>query len=397
MQALERYDELFLADDRGKTVGHIGALLPFDAAHATAAPTVDDLRELVERRLERLPILRRRPEPDPSRPGLHRWIEDEAVDLGGHIHGHKLDGGDDRALGRLAAELNASALEHSRPLWQLHVIEGLQGGRVAVLLKFHHALGDAVPSRFVLDTLFGVGEEAPTASPAVRPRHQAPEATSTPSGPRPIPPLTRFNKPLSGERDFAFAPFARERVERIRSASATTFTDVLVAAWAGALRGWLTMRGEAPTVPLVARVPISLRRPDDDAASGNRLVAMPVPVPADQGDARARLRSAHQAMTRSKQIMASGAWGGVGAGFWVNFSLSTYLGSRRRLAWRAAAGVGIYALAMMNVSGLAIACGTEADELWVGVHVDAEQVSDPWSLLRAFDLALADLETEVAA
>ena len=76
---------------------------------------------------------------------------------------------------------------------------------------------------------------------------------------------TRFNQPLSGERDFAFASFARARVERIRSGSATTFTDVLLAAWAGALRGWLALRGETPAVPLVARLPISLRRPDDDA------------------------------------------------------------------------------------------------------------------------------------
>jgi hypothetical protein len=396
MQALELHDELFLRDDRGVTVGHVGALLPFDAADASAAPTVDDLRELVERRFERLPILRRRPEPDPSRPGLHTWTEDEAVDLDAHIHGHQLDGGDDRALGRLAAELNAPALERSRPLWQMHVIEGLQGGRVAVLLKFHHALGDAIPSRFVIDTLFGVGDEVLTASRAVRP-HQAPDGTSsTPADPPPKPPMTRFNKPLSGQRDLAFAPFARARVDRIRSASDTTFTDVLVAAWAGALRGWLALRGETPSAPLVARLPISVRRHADDT-NGNRLMAMPVAVPVDEANCRARLNRAHHAMTRSKQMMASGAWGAVGAGFWVNFSLSAYLGSSRRLAWGSAAGFGIYSLAMMNISGLAIASGTDREKIWVGVHVDAEQVADPWSLLRAFDLALADLENEVAA
>jgi hypothetical protein len=209
--------------------------------------------------------------------------------------------------------------------------------------------------------------------------------------------MTRFNKPLSAQRDFAFSPFARARVDRIRSASGTTFTEVLVAAWAGALRGWLALRGETPPVPLVARLPISVRRHGDDPVSGNRLMAMPVAVPVNEASGRARLESSHQAMRQSKQIMASGAWGGVGAGFWVNFSLSTYLGSSRRLEWGSAAGFGIYSLAMMNISGLAIASGTDRDEAWVGVHVDAEQVADPWSLLRAFDLALADLETEVAA
>ena len=51
---------------------------------------------------------------------------------------------------------------------------------------------------------------------------------------------------------------------------------------------------------------------------------------------------------------------------------------------------------MVNTSGLAIASVSTPSDVWVGVHVDAEQVADPWSLLRAFDLALADLETETA-
>ena len=296
------------------------------------------------------------------------------------------------------AQLNAPPLDRSRPLWEMHVIDGMQGGRVAVLLKFHHALGDAKPSRLVIDTLFAIGEKPPSASrgQSARPRRQAFDAAAMPPGPPPAAPVTRLNQPLSGERNFAFAPFARARVERIRAASATTFTDVLLAAWAGALRGWLALRGETPAVPLVARLPISLRRPDDDdTADGNRLGVMAVSAPADQGDARARLESAHEAMTRAKQILASGAWA-AGAGVRVNFSLSAYVGSSTQLEWGGAAGAGIFSLALVNGSGLSVACGTNADKLWVGVHVDAEQVADPWSLMRAFDLALADLETETA-
>ena len=356
--------------------------------------TVEHLRDLIDGRLERLPLLRRRVEPDPSRPGRHRWVEDEAVDVAAHVHGQRLDGGDERALGRLAAQLNAFPLERSRPLWEMHVIDGLQGGRVAVLLKFHHALGDAVPVRLVLDTLFAVGEAA---SPALRPRaamarREAPEADAVPASPEVTARAMRFNRPLSDRRDFAFATYPRARVEGIRSASATTFTAVLLAGWAGALRGWLALRGEVPTVPLVARVPVSLRRPGDDA--GNRLGAMAVPAPADQGDAGARLRSAHEAMTRAKQNFGSGGRAGGGPG--VNFALSPYFGSHSQLAWRGAAGIGIYALPGINVTGLSIACATEAEEVWVGVHVDAEQVPDPWSLLRGFDLALLDLETVAA-
>ena len=396
MRALELIEEMFLTKDGGVKVGHVGSLLLFDAAGATGALTVEHLRELIDSRLERLPLLRRGVEPDPSRPDRHRWIEDEAVDVAAHVHGRGLAGGDDRALGRLAAQLNTTLLERSRPLWELHVIDGLQDGRVAVFAKFHHALGDAVPIRLVFDTLFAVGEAAPPASRGHTgvSRRQVPDADAAAASPEVTARSMRFNRPLSRERDFAFATYPRARVEGIRSASATTFTAVLLAAWAGALRGWLALRGEAPTVPLFALVPVSLRRPGVDVASGNRMMMMAVPAPADQGDAGARLRSAHEAMTRAKQNFGSGGRAGGGPG--VNFALSPYLGSHSQLAWRGAAGIGIYALPGINPTGLAIGCGTNADEVWVGVHVDAEQVPDPWSLLRAFDLALLELETVAA-
>jgi hypothetical protein len=320
------------------------------------------------------------------------------VEVAAHVHGHVLDGGDDRALGRLTADLNASPLDRSRPLWEMHVIDGLGDGGVAVLLKFHHALGDAIPSRVLIDTLFGAGHDAPPPPSRGRsaiPRQEAPSEHAPPASAQLVARRMRFNDPLSAERGFAFGAFPRARVERIRSAGATTFTAVLVAAWAGALRGWLALRGETPIMPLAARIPISLRRSDDDATAGNHLAVMSIPTPADQADTRARLREAQRAMAEAKQILASGAWAGA-AHSPVNFGLSAYIGSNRRLEWRGGACRGIYSLAMLNVSGLAIASGTQAREVWVGVHVDAKQVPDPWSLLRAFDVALSDLDAVTA-
>jgi hypothetical protein len=394
MQALEPLDELFLALDSGVTVGHSGGLTLFDAAGVSAALTAEGLRELIECHLGRLPVLRRRPEPDPSRPGRHRWTEDAAVDLTAHVHGHRLADGDDRALGRLVAQLNAPPLDRSRPLWEWHVMDGLQGGRVAALLKFHHALGDAVPGREVIETVFAVDDEVEEVITVGGEDAPAPDADA-PESPPPIAHPTRFNKPLSGQRDFSFGTIARARVEQIRSASGTTFTDVLVAAWAGALRGWLALRGETPSVPLVARLPISLRRRDDTPAGGNRLAVVPVAVPADQAASAARLRDAHQAMTQAKRLASDSA--GVGDGAGINLALSTLIGSSRPIAWGGAACIGAFPLAMVNVTGLSIASVTTPADVRIGVHVDSEQVSDPWSLLRAFDLALDDLQTEVAA
>ena len=397
MRALGPLDEIFLAQESGVTVGHSGGLVLFDAAGASATLTVEHLRELIERELERLPVLRRRPEPDPSRPGRHRWAEDEVVDLSTHVRSHRLDGGDDRALGRLVGQINSPPLDRSRPLWEWHVIEGLQDGRVATYLKFHHALGDAVPGRQVIETVFAVdGEVEPVFVGGGENPPPPPDATAAPASPPPTARPMRFNRPLGSERDFAFGSFSRARIEQIRSASATKFTDVLLAAWAGALRGWLALRGETPAAPLVARLPISLRRPDDAPAAANRLAVAAVSVPADRASADARLRCAHQEMTRAKQIALSGAWRGVATSTGINFALSPFVGSSRPIAWSGAACLGAFPLAMVNVTGLAIASVSTPLDLRVGVHVDAEQIADPSSLLRAFDLALAELETVTA-
>jgi hypothetical protein len=179
-------------------------------------------------------------------------------------------------------------------------------------------------------------------------------------------------------------------VERVREPSGATFNDVLVAAWAGAVRGWLALRGETPKVPLLARVPISLRdREEADAgAAGNRLAVVPVPIPADQGDGAERLRRTTEAMAAAKAAPKVAGASGPG----VNLSLSTPPASGVPLSWAGAPRIGTFVLAPLGGTGLSVVAGRYPNQVSLGVHVDAEQVPDPWSLLRAFDVALADLE-----
>ena len=394
MIALEPFDEMFLALDGGVTVGHMGALTVFDASAGSETFTAASLIELLEARLERMPLLRRRPEPDPSRPGRHFWVDEEVVALERHVEANHLDGADDRALGRGAARLHAVPLDRSRPVWEMHVLDGLEGGRVATLLKIHHALGDAAPARHVLETLFADdSEQRPVRRPAAAPPPPASSADADPGVPLRAP-ATRFNRPLGSERDFAFGRIGVERVERVRAASGAMFNDVLVAAWAGALRGWLALRGEAPKVPLLARIPISLRdRAEEDAqAAGNRLAVVPVPIPADEGDGAERLRRTTEAMAVAKRAPKEAGARGPG----VNLSLSTPPASGVPLAWAGAPRIGTFVLAPLGGTGLSVVSGRYPSQVTLGVHVDAEQVPDPWSLLSAFDAALADLETILA-
>jgi hypothetical protein len=103
-------------------------------------------------------------------------------------------------------------------------------------------------------------------------------------------------------------------------------------------------------------------------------------------------------MTRAKQSGYSGERPGIVEAVGVNLALTTFVGpDNHAVTWGGAPCLGGFPLAMINVSGLSIASVTTPLHLRVGVHVDAEQVADPWSLLRAFDLALTDLEAEVAS
>jgi WS/DGAT/MGAT family acyltransferase len=76
--------------------------------------------------------------------GAAVWTEDRSFDIAHHLHLHRLNGGGQGALAALAEELMAEPLDLNRPLWQLHLVTGLRGGRFAVLLKLHHAMADGL-------------------------------------------------------------------------------------------------------------------------------------------------------------------------------------------------------------------------------------------------------------
>jgi WS/DGAT/MGAT family acyltransferase len=72
------------------------------------------------------------------------WREDPDFDLGNHIHREVLVDGDERALLDHAGEMLSEPMDHAHPLWKLTLVEGLTGGRTALLAKFHHTITDGV-------------------------------------------------------------------------------------------------------------------------------------------------------------------------------------------------------------------------------------------------------------
>lgn len=366
MRQLTALDAQFLAMENGRVHGHVSMLAICDPSTAPGGRLdAAALRELVGARIHLLPPFRWRLVRVPFDLDHPFWIEDPDFDLDYHIRDVALPPpGDDRALGDMAAYAASLELDRSRPLWEIQVVHGLPGGKVALIAKVHHAAVDGLSGAEVLTVLLDlgpegravppapdrVGEPAPSellllgrslarmplhplrglrALPAVLPGLQSvPPLRTLPGvgavarvsgrlatlagrmtgnedgGVLEIPsvraPRTRFNGEVSRHRRFAFGSLPLKVVKQIKNDHGVTVNDVVMAVCAGALRRRLLATGELPDEPLVAMVPLSVRTPEQFGTFGNRISMMIVPIATDVADPAERLATLHRTMSSAK-------------------------------------------------------------------------------------------------
>jgi WS/DGAT/MGAT family acyltransferase len=364
MHQLTGIDTQFLAMEDGRNHAHVSTLGIYDATTESGEPlTLDAIAELVAGRLDRLPPFRWRLAEVPLGIDYPYWVDDTGFDLDFHIRELALPApGDERMLTEQVARLVSRPLDRAHPLWELYLIHGLEGDRVAVLTKFHHAAVDGASGAEILGILLDTEPEG--GAPAARRRGGAGEPmpsqlrmlgrglAGVPRQPmralRAVPkslphldrnpfmrqlpgigtlsavsrrvfragprtkdggvlegkglhaPRTMFNRPISPHRRLALSSQSLEEIKRIKNHFGVTVNDVVVAVCAGALREWLGKLGELPSEPLVAMVPVSVRTPEEVGTFGNRVSTMLVPLPTDDPSPEGRLRSAHEALRSAK-------------------------------------------------------------------------------------------------
>ncbi|WP_370942334.1 wax ester/triacylglycerol synthase family O-acyltransferase [Amycolatopsis sp. cg5] len=138
---LSPLDVAFLGLEKAAPM-HLGAVLTLTPTPAGDVPAPASVAEVLRERAARMPRLRQRITSTWTPPGGARWNEDPRFDVRAHIHTHQVPGGGWDALCALTAELLRWPLELDRPPWGLHVVGGLDGGAVAVVVLLHHALCD---------------------------------------------------------------------------------------------------------------------------------------------------------------------------------------------------------------------------------------------------------------
>ncbi|HSP38732.1 MAG TPA: wax ester/triacylglycerol synthase family O-acyltransferase [Frankiaceae bacterium] len=353
MQQLTGLDAAFLAMETPTVYGHVGSICILDPSTASEPFTLDHVLEVVQSRLHLLPPFRRRLVEVPFGVDQPYWIEDPDFDLEFHVRELALPApGDDKQLADQVARLHARPLDRRRPLWELYLIQGLQGGKVGVYTKVHHSAIDGVSGTDILTALldltpegreeedvppwqsdpvpgnirmltasalslagqplrairlgYGIVRSLPgIAKSTARPRLPIIDNllgrdshVMLPSAPL-FAPSTPFNKSITGHRRWAFRDVDLADVKSLKNSAGLTVNDVVMVLCAGALRRWLQDHDALPTEPLVAAVPVSIRAEGEKL--GNRVSTMLAPLPTNVSDPAERMRLSHQAMLAAKE------------------------------------------------------------------------------------------------
>jgi WS/DGAT/MGAT family acyltransferase len=365
MRQLTSLDAQFLAIETPRAFGHVGGLAIYDPASAPGGElTLRDVCHQISERIHLLPPFTQRLATIPLGLDLPYWIEDPDFDIDFHVREIGLaPPGDYHQLAEQVARIMARPLDRSRPLWELYLIRGLEGGRDAMLTKFHHSAIDGVSGNEILAVLLdrhpegrevpppeherapdpppsdlkllgrallglprrplAVASAVPTALanldalPGVeripgmrRVRRTAVRAAALLPGssggeglleaPRTSAPRTRFNGRITPHRRLAIGSLPLDAVKAIKNELDVTVNDVVVALCASMLRAWLEERGELPDEPLVAMVPVSVRTEEEAGTFGNRVSAMFVPIPTNEPDPRRRIEQTHEVLAVAK-------------------------------------------------------------------------------------------------
>lgn len=368
-ERLTALDASFLELEDDNSHMHVAAALlfrPGPLRRSDGGLEMDKIRDYVESRLEHIPRYRQRIAQIPVEGGPV-WIDDPSFNLFYHVRHTSLPKpGSLRQLKRTCGRLVSQKLDRSKPLWEIWVIEGIEGDRFAVVTKVHHAMVDGVSGVDLLAVLLSPTDDSsfeparpwrPRPAPggagmltrelwrrtglvsgaarrlgdvlsdpagAIRDSRNALEGLSetlsagfTPASDTPLNPM------IGPHRRFDWHRLDLGELKSIRTAFGGTLNDVVLATVAGAVRRFLQGRDiEIDGLDFRAMIPVSLRKASEHGALGNRVAQLIAPLPVTEADPVRRLRTITQTtskLKRSHQAEASewleslGDWTASGA------------------------------------------------------------------------------------
>jgi diacylglycerol O-acyltransferase / wax synthase len=321
-------DAAFLYLERKEIPLHIACVSIFDGPIP-----FEEFIANIDSKLHLIPRYRQIAVAPPFHVGYPTWEWDPHFDIRKHVFRVQLDSpGGEAELSALAGRILSQVMDRNKPLWDIHVVEGLKDGRGALIPRVHHALADGISGAALLNVILDPTPEASRVIakrryrvPRRQPKPQASLADALTNavnstlenllaaeaglvsiaqgllaGPMQdglkglvslLPELAAsverlpFNRPCTGERRFCWAEFSFADVQAIRAASGASVNDVILTVVAQAVARYVKLHGQSVEHRFVRMVcPYSLRRNDRGESLGNQISFLPVALPLDIGD-----------------------------------------------------------------------------------------------------------------
>jgi WS/DGAT/MGAT family acyltransferase len=452
MKPISPTDALFLIGESREHPMHVGALQLFEPPPDAGPHFVRESYQAMLECTEVQPTFSKHPA---FFGGLTNvaWSFDKNIELDYHLRRSALpEPGRVRDLLELASRLHGSLLDRHRPLWEAHLVEGLEDGRYAVYTKYHHSLMDGVSALRMMQRAFSADPHddevrvpwnlAPRKREGGRKRpsllEQARGAAGSALAMAPstlklaraalleqqltLPfraPRSMFNVRIGGARRVAAQSWSLERIKAVKSAAGVTVNDVVLAMSSGALRAYLLDQNALPDDPLTAMVPVNLRK-DDDEGGGNMVGTFLCNLATDIDDPAKRLEIISTSIHGTKEVFQQlppvqqlalsafnigGLFLGLLPGYLAagsppfNIVISNVSSGRTEpMYWRGARLDGNYPLSIvLEGQAVNITVTNNADNLDFGLVGCRASVPHLQRLLGHLETSLKDLERAVGA
>ncbi len=339
MDRLSGLDASFLYLETPEQLLHVCGVIVLDPSTMPDGYSFATMKALINSRVGDVAEFTRKLRKVPLKLDHPIWVKDQHFDIDRHVHRLALpQPGGYAELVELCGHLAGQPLDRSRPLWEMWVIEGYEGDKIAVFSKMHHATVDGVSGSNLISHLCSLEADQPPLAlggkgtfgrdprelellgravlttftrPLTAARLMAPSVellTKTVGRAREgtamaapfSAPRTSFNGTITGHRAIALADMSLEDIKAIKKATGTTVNDVVLAVSGGALRSYLDARGELPSSSLLATVPVSVREESKRSQGANKVSALFAKLGTDVEDPLERLQDLSEANRNAK-------------------------------------------------------------------------------------------------
>ncbi len=356
MDHLSGSDAAFLHLETPETPMHVGGLAILELPADYSGDFMEDVRTHIQNRMHMAPIFQRKLINMPFDIANPIWVMDEDIDIDYHIrHVIVPPPATRNTVDKLVARLHSSLLDRSRPLWEMHILDGLpvpkdlpQGTRyVGLYSKMHHAALDGMGGQVLMEAImdvtavpraankrkrrrdtdradnYGIAELATSGvmhniSQTVKLTKNLPKLTSkafdmlktakNPDGSNIermnwLAPKTPLNATITNQRSFArfSIPYADSR--KIAKLNNVSLNDVVMAISGEGMNRYFEDEGFSVEEPMLAAIPVSVR-PEGNTELSNQVSMARMSLATNIKDPLERLQAINASSTHAKSLMS---------------------------------------------------------------------------------------------